>query len=99
MDIYIPKRKGKKIDLHGRTCLNIFNFQKHPLFEGTKLDGNVKEPPYTRNILKTYPHYPTSKEQDFLLLVSEDKLPSCGFDIYFLSTKVDSLIKLFRWQA
>lgn len=84
------KEKGKKIDLHERTCLKTFNFQKHYLFEGTKLDGNVKELPYARNILKTYPHYPMSKEQHFLLLVSEDKLPSCGFNIYFLSTKVGS---------
>lgn len=73
-----------------RTCLKTFNFQKHCLLEWMKLAKNVKTLPYSRNILRNSALYPLSKEQNFLPLDSLDKLPSCGSDKYFPSTKVGS---------
>lgn len=51
---------------------------------------NVKTLPYARNILRNSALHPLSKEQSFLPLDSLDKLPSCGSDKYFPSTKVGS---------
>lgn len=81
-----------KIDLSERTCPKTFNFQKHCLLKWMKLAKNIKKLPYARNILKNSEVLTLVILclKHFLPLDSLDKLPSCGFDIYFLSTQVGS---------
>lgn len=72
-----------------RTCLQSFHFQKHRLFEWTKVANNVKKASLCKKHFEQFrslpPRYALSEEQHFLPPDSLHKLPSCGFDIY-LST-------------
>lgn len=96
-----PQENGYLYSKGGKTRFAWKNlppyFQFPSLFDGTKLAGNVEELSSARNTLKIFPHYPLPKEQHFSPQVSLDKLPSCGFDIYFPNTKAGSY--LAHWVA